>query len=259
MDKIPQRRVLTDSSRASMDTARHDSAESQFAKSPLRINKYLAHKGYATRKDADTLITQGLVFINGRQAVLGDKVEEKDVVDVKGIRKEYRYFAYNKPIGVVTHSPQEGEKDILMAVSLKDVFPVGRLDKKSTGLIILTDDGRVTDKLLNPDYAHEKEYRVTTTDEIPKNFKKRMETGVDIEGYVTKPCTIKIESDFEFTITLTEGKKHQIRRMCVACGVNIETLERVRVMNIELGTLKPGAHRPIVGTELKELLTALEL
>lgn len=247
MDKIPQRRVL-------MDDTRHD-----FAKSPLRINKYLAHKGYATRKDADVLITQGLVFINGRQAVLGDKVEEKDIVEVKGARKEHRYYAYNKPEGVVTHSPQEGEKDILMAISLKGVFPVGRLDKKSTGLIILTDDGRVTDKLLNPEYEHEKEYRVTTTDEIPKNFKKRMEAGVDIEGYVTKPCTIEIEDDFGFTITLTEGKKHQIRRMCVAVGVNIETLERVRVMNIKLGELKPGAHRPIVGAELKKLLTALGL
>ncbi|MES2135080.1 MAG: pseudouridine synthase [Patescibacteria group bacterium] len=256
----PKSRASIDSGRASMDTARHDSVESHdFAKSPLRINKYLAVKGYSTRKGADALISQGLVFINGRQAVLGDKVEEKDVVEVKGTRKEYRYYAYNKPIGIVTHSAQEGEKDIAMATSLKGVFPVGRLDKKSTGLIILTDDGRITDKLLNPEYEHEKEYRVTTTDELPKNFKKRMEAGVDIEGYVTKPSKIEIESDTSFTITLIEGKKHQIRRMCVAVGVNIETLERMRVMNIDLGTLKSGQHRELKSTELELFLKSLSL
>ncbi len=225
----------------------------------VRINKYLASKGYATRKGADTLISEGLVSINGRLAVLGDKVEETDTVEVRGTRKECHYFAYNKPVGIVTHSAQEGEKDILMTTPLKGIFPVGRLDKKSSGLIILTDDGRVTDKLLNPEYVHEKEYRVTTTDALPKNFKKRMEAGVDIEGYVTKPCTIDIESDTSFTITLTEGKKHQIRRMCVAVGANIEILERIRVMNIELCNLKAGQHRTIQGEKLKTLLGALGL
>jgi len=107
--------------------------------------------------------------------------------------------------------------------------------------------------------VHEKEYRVTTTDPLPKHFKKRMESGVDIEGYMTKPCTVDIESDASFRITLTEGKKHQIRRMCVAVGANIETLERVRVMNVELGSLKAGEHRELKGAELASFLTSLGL
>ena len=226
---------------------------------PMRINKYLAHRGYSTRKDGDALISKGLVFINGRLAVLGDKVEEKDLVEVRGAQKTYRYFAYHKPVGIVTHSPQFGEKDIAVTVPIAGVFPIGRLDKKSSGLIILTDDARITDKLLNPEYVHEKEYRVVAREKLPSNFKKRMEIGVDIEGYKTKPCTVTVEGTKQCTITLTEGKKHQIRRMCAAVGVDIVTLERVRVMNIELGTLKAGEYRPISGTELAEFLKSLGL
>src|SRR3989344_2725979 len=210
------------------------------SKYPMRINKYLAHKGFATRKAADTLIERGAVTINGRKAVLGDKVKETDTVEVKSKKKKYRYFAYNKPIGVITHSPQLGEKDIVSATSLKDVFPVGRLDKGSHGLIILTDDARITDRLLSPTYAHEKEYRVTLRQELPNNFKKRMELGVNIEGYVTKKCHVERAGPKSFRITLTEGKKHQIRRMCVALSLDVVDLERIRIMNIRLGKLAPG-------------------
>src|ERR1700690_3075309 len=129
---------------------------------PMRINKYLAMKKYCTRREADEVIKKGKVFINGKLAVLGDKVSQKDVVDVKWRAKNHRYFAFNKPRGVLTHSPQgDEEEDISMLIPLKGVFPVGRLDKDSYGLIVLTDDGRITDALLNPDYAHEKEYEVT--------------------------------------------------------------------------------------------------
>lgn len=226
---------------------------------PMRINKYLARKGISTRKDADLLIEKGSVTVNGKRAVLGQKVSESDVVEVKQKQRAYRYFAYNKPEGVITHSPQLGEKDIATATSLSGVFPVGRLDKRSRGLIILTDDARITDKLLNPDYVHDKEYRIRTRGPLPENFRQRMEGGVNIEGYKTKKARVDIKSEKEFYITLTEGKKHQIRRMCAALAADIEDLQRVRIMNIRLGALKSGEYRAIAGSERTEFLKALGL
>jgi 23S rRNA pseudouridine2604 synthase len=226
---------------------------------PVRINKYLAWKQFATRRGADELIEKKHVFINGRHAILGDKVEETDRVEVLHNKKAKPlvYFAYNKPMGIVTHSPQGTEKDIRYAVRLKEVFPVGRLDKDSHGLIILTNDGRITDKLLNPDYAHEKEYVVTTKLKLRQNFKEKMESGVDIEEYRTKPCKVRMINDFTFGITLTEGKKHQIRRMCVALFNEVKDINRIRVMNIALGTLPVGAHRKITDNELEVFLKNL--
>lgn len=224
---------------------------------PMRINKYLAHKNLCTRREADTLISAGKVLINGVIAKLGDKVNEKDDVQVRFRAKKYRYYAYHKPRGVITHSAQEGEKEIADVSPVKGVFPVGRLDKDSTGLIILTDDGSITDKLLNPEYVHEKEYIVATKEELQSNFKERMERGVDIEGYKTKECRVQILGDKRFSIVLTEGKKHQIRRMCAALGLVVASLERVRIMNIHLSGLKPGAHREITGSELSAFLKSL--
>lgn len=224
---------------------------------PMRINKYLASKKYCTRRDADKLITAKKVMINGRLAELGDKVKETDEVKVTFRPRTYRYFAYYKPRGVITHSPQGDEAEIAEMIPEKDVFPVGRLDKDSFGLIILTDDGRLTDALLNPDYEHEKEYEVVTLAKLPAYFKDRMEAGVDIGGYTTKPCTLKILGDKKFSITITEGKKHQIRRMCGAFGQSALSLMRKRIMNISLGDLKSGAYRPIKGEELKAFRTAL--
>jgi len=227
------------------------------AEFPMRINKYLAHKNYCTRREADTLISAGKVLINGKPAHLGDKVKETDHVDVRFRVKKYRYFAYNKPRGIITHSPEEDETDIRQSIPLVGVFPIGRLDKDSTGLIILTDDGRITDKLLNPDYTHEKEYVVTVKEELPNNFAARMEKGVNIEGYMTKPATVKVLSPKKFSIILTEGKKHQIRRMCSAVGLVVAKLERMRIMNIRLSGLKEGEHRPILGQELAVFLKSL--
>lgn len=224
---------------------------------PMRINKYLAHKNLCTRREADTLISAGKVLINGKPAQLGDKVQEKDDVQVRFRTKKHRYFAYNKPRGVITHSPEEDERDIRQSIPLVGVFPVGRLDKDSNGLIILTDDGRITDKLLNPEYTHEKEYIVATKEELPANFKAKMEGGVNIEGYQTKECVVKVLSPKKFTITLTEGKKHQIRRMCSAMGLVVASLERARIMNIRLSGLKEGEHRPILGQELAVFLKSL--
>ncbi|MDO8481600.1 MAG: pseudouridine synthase [bacterium] len=227
---------------------------------PMRINKYLASKKYCTRREADEIIKKGKVFINDKLAVLGDKVLEKDVVDVKWRAKNCRYFAYNKPRGVITHSPQgDEEEDIAMILppALKNVFPVGRLDKDSYGLIILTDDGRIVDPLLNPDFVHEKEYEVTTTKNLPPDLKERMENSVDIGGYVTKPCKIELLSYNKFSIALTEGKKHQIRRMCGVFGLDASGIERKRIMNIKLGRVAPGEYRPIQGKELGDFLKAL--
>jgi 23S rRNA pseudouridine2604 synthase len=224
---------------------------------PLRINKYLAYKNLCTRREADTLIAAGKVMINGRKAVLGDKVSETDQIKILFRTKKYRYFAYNKPRGIITHSPADDEKDIRQVTPLVGVFPIGRLDKDSHGLIILTDDGRVTDKLLNPDYDHEKEYLVMTRESLPNNFKDRMERGVNIEGYMTKPCKIRVMGDRRFVIELTEGKKHQIRRMCAALNLSIGDLQRTRIMNIRLEKLPSGAHREFKGSELATFLKSL--
>lgn len=225
----------------------------------MRINKYLALHKYASRREADKLIEAGRVYINSMPAVLGSAVAAGDTVEVKGTLKTYRYFAYNKPRGIITHSPQGTEKSIEDILPLKGVFPIGRLDKDSLGLIILTDDGRITDALLNPKNEHEKEYEVTTLDTLPKDFKKKMERGVNIGDYTTKPSHIEIRGERTFSIILTEGKKHQIRRMCGALGASVTLLKRVRILNILMGSLKEGEYRPIEKMELKVFLKSLEM
>lgn len=233
---------------------------------PMRINKYLALRGFATRRGADELIEKKKVYINGRLAELGDKVQETDKVEVRKSNKPTApriYVAYNKPRGVITHSPGDDEDDIKIlledAPELAGVFPIGRLDKDSSGLIILTNDGRITDRLLNPKFEHEKEYVVTTVQDLRPSFKEHMEKGVEIEGYQTKPAKVRILGERKFAITLTEGKKHQVRRMVVAMRNEVKTLERTRVMNITLGRLPRGAHRSIEGAELSDFLKSLGL
>ncbi len=228
---------------------------------PMRINKYLAHKGFSTRRGVDELVARGKVTINGKRAELGAKVEEGDSVKVAGGKdvKGFRYFAYYKPLGVITSLAGEGEEDIMSTVRIPGVFPLGRLDKNSQGLILLTDDGRVTDRLLNPENAHEKEYAVKVKDKLRSSFEAKMEKGVNIEGYVTKPCKVEIVNENSFKVILTEGKKHQIRRMCVALFQEVSDLKRVRIENITLESLKPGAYRAIGGAELALFLKRLGL
>jgi len=212
---------------------------------PMRINKYLALKQISTRRGADELIADKKVFINGKLALLGSKINETDTVEVRGAKaKEYLYFAYNKLIGVETGSLYPAKR------GAENLFPLGRLDKASHGLLILTNDGRITERLLNPKYFHEKEYVVKTSNKLRSNFKQKMEAGVNIEGYITKPCKVKIINDFTFRIVLTEGKKHQIRRMCSALFQEVADLKRERIMNIKLGSLKPNILREIKGVEL---------
>lgn len=218
----------------------------------MRINQYLAWQKHSTRRGGDELVQKRQVLINGRFAELGDKVNEKDVVEVLKNKKPkgYLYFAHNKPVGETTDTP------IFLN---KEIFPLGRLDKDSSGLMLLTNDGRVTDRLLNPDYAHEKEYVVTVKEKLRLNFKQKMEAGVNIEGYLTKKCKVEILNNFTFKITLTEGKKHQIRRMCVALHNEVRDLKRTRIMNVILGDLPPGSHKAIGGEELKTFLKNLGL
>jgi 23S rRNA pseudouridine2604 synthase len=231
---------------------------------PMRINKYLAHKGVATRTGVDELIKSNKILINGRVAKLGDKILETDKVEVRGthLKKNFIYLAYNKPKGVVSTNPQGDEKGILQSVSLpKDtkVFPVGRLDKESSGLIILTNDGRITDKLLNPIYEHEKEYIVELDRKFTPAFIRHMQEGVELSDGKTRPAEVRKVSEDIFSIILKEGRNRQIRRMTEKLGYTVRELRRVRIQNIELRKLSINSFREITGEELIEFLRSMGL
>ncbi len=231
---------------------------------PIRVNKYLHARGFCSRRQADEMIERGLVTVNGVKAVLGQKIQEKDVVEldseIKRMPHNYEYFIFYKPRGVVSHSPQLGEKSVDSFFNpSKKLMHVGRLDKDSEGLMLMTSDGRIIDKLLNPEYEHEKEYVVKVDKEIKESFENKMSKGVRIEDYMTKPCTVKVTGDRTFKIILTEGKKHQIRRMCVALGYQIKDLKRTRIMNLRLGGLFPGQSRALYMEEKVELLKSVGL
>jgi len=232
-------------------------------KYPIRINRYLALNNYATRRDADELIKKGLIFINEKKAILGSQVQEGDKVTVsdRAPKKKYVYYAYNKPFGISTNKDSNA-KDILETTKFPTaVFPIGRLDKDSYGLIIMTNDGRITDRLLSPKYVHEKEYVVKTDLNISDKFIELIQAGVRFDGIMSKKCKArrKGEQKDTFYITLTEGKKRQIRRMCEALHHQVIDLKRVRVMNIELDGLASGEYRVIKDRELGEFLKLLKL
>lgn len=228
---------------------------------PIRINKYLAEKGLCSRREADKLISEGKVLINGKKAQLGEMVNDGDKVEIAGDMKELVYIAYNKPAGIVTNCPQKGEKEIKDVLKLDfDYFPVGRLDKDSRGLILLSNDGRITDRLLNPRNSHEKEYEVVIDRELQNNDLRQLRQGITLDGgFITKPCEIKIIDNISFSIILKEGKNRQIRRMCLALGYDVIDLNRVRIMNVELGSLREGHYKILSGEVLEELLEELEM
>jgi 23S rRNA pseudouridine2604 synthase len=196
---------------------------------------------------------------------MGQPVNDGDKVSVLGKTKAKSYYAYYKGRGVITHSPGENEVDIATRLAkdygLTHVAPVGRLDKDSEGLMVLSNDGRITGPLLDPESGKEKEYDVLVDKNLSGMFRRAMEAGVDIEGYRTKPATLKAnpKNEKRFNLILKEGKKHQIRRMCAALGYQIQTLKRVRIMNIELGKLKPNQYRKLAGDELQAFLKALNI
>lgn len=230
---------------------------------PVRINRYLAHKGFSTRKGADDLIRAGLVRINGKQARLGDHVQESDMVLVAkgrgGHTKDLLYVAYYKPRGVVTHSPRKGERSIEDSTRLPGVFPVGRLDKDSEGLMILTNDGRITDRLLHPRFVHEKEYEVEVREKVRPFVKKILEGGVVDAGEKLAAKKVLITGAHMLTIVLTEGKKHQIRRMLAHVRLTVLGLKRTRIMDIRLESLTPGQSRVLTGKSREKFLVDLGL
>jgi 23S rRNA pseudouridine2604 synthase len=233
---------------------------------PVRINRYLFLKGYCSRRKADELIQDGQVKINGENAVLGQKVGENDKVElttkIKEMPKNYEYHLFYKPRGVVSHNPQEGEKaveDFFKNANSKKLAPVGRLDKDSEGLMFITNDGRIIDKMLNPKYEHEKEYVVKVDKPLKESFENKMSKGVRIEEYMTKPAKVRTMSERTFNIVLTEGKKHQIRRMCAALGYQVKDLKRVRIMGLRLSGLYPGQSRSLKIDEKIKLLKSIGL
>ncbi|QSH39684.1 rRNA pseudouridine synthase [Candidatus Kaiserbacteria bacterium] len=223
---------------------------------PIRINRYLLLSDICSRREADRLIAQGKIRINGSVAQLGQQVEEGDVVQVADSAKnrEYKYFLFNKPRGIVSHNPQRDEQSVEDVSGLgNSVSPVGRLDKDSHGLMLLTDDGRIVNAILSPEYGHEREYEVQTDKYIKESDLKKIAHGVDIEGYVTKPAKAERLGENIFSLTLTEGKKHQIRRMCAALGYQVKDLRRVRMMHLPLD-IGDGKHRPLTKDEKTVLL-----
>lgn len=231
---------------------------------PIRLNRYLASRGLVTRRDADKLIAAGAVTLNGQRARLGDRVTSAtDRVEVrknkKHPKKERRYVVYYKPRGIITHSPQATEHSIQEVSGLTGLFPVGRLDKASEGLMLLTDDGRVTERLLHPRFAHEKEYIVFVREKVASNAKTLLERGVESEGDSLVAKRVENAGPHTLKIVLTEGKKHQIRRMLDTLHLTVEKLVRVRVMGVHLGALKPGQSRALKGAARAAFLKSLDL
>ncbi len=225
----------------------------------IRLNKYIASSGLCSRREADTLIESGKVTINGIVAVQGSKVLDGDIVEVNGRKvtpeDDMVYIAFNKPLGITCTTDTRDPSNIIDYIGFDErIFPVGRLDKNSSGLILLTNDGSIVNKLLRAENGHEKEYLVTVNRPYDKNFIKSMESGVPVLGQLTLPCRIKPSGDRSFKIILHQGLNRQIRRMCEYLGYKVTKLKRIRFMNIMLGDLETGKWRYLTSAEKKELL-----
>ncbi|MEK9173837.1 MAG: pseudouridine synthase, partial [Patescibacteria group bacterium] len=231
---------------------------------PMRLNRFLALRGIATRRAADEMIQAGSVYLNGKKALVGDKVNHPDEdieIHELGFRekKAFEYVAYYKPRGIITHTPQKKEQDIASISGHPDLFPLGRLDKDSEGLIILTNDGRVTERLLHPRFAHEKEYIVSINTPLTSQMKDALLRGIASEGERLMLKKLVVLDPATLSIILTEGKKHQVRRMLEGVGVHVTRLVRVRIMSIHLGSLKEGESRELKGPARKGFLRELGL
>ncbi|GMQ31181.1 23S rRNA pseudouridine(2604) synthase RluF [Algoriphagus confluentis] len=229
----------------------------------IRINKYLSEVGFCSRRAADQLLEEGRITINGKIPDLGTKVFPQDIVRVDGKvvgkpKTNHVYIAFNKPVGIVSTTDTKGEKDnIIDFIGHKErIFPIGRLDKDSEGLILLTSEGDIVNKILRAKNNHEKEYIVTVDRPIDKNFIKKMSSGIPILDTVTDPCKVEQISRFKFRITLTQGLNRQIRRMCQYLGYSVKQLKRIRIMNIHLD-IPVGKWRDLSEKELEELNSLL--
>jgi 23S rRNA pseudouridine2604 synthase len=224
----------------------------------LRLNKFISQHGICSRREADKLIEQGQVYINKRRAKVGDRVAPNDTVQVKGQtlyaeqKDDLIFIALNKPRGVVsTTDPDEPNNIIDYLKYTQRIFPIGRLDKDSQGLILLTNQGDMVNKILRSGNQHEKEYRVTVNKALTDSFIKDMSQGVPILGVTTKKCAVKLINSNTFSITLVQGLNRQIRRMCEHFGYTVLELERTRVMNISTKGIGIGEWRDLTPSELK--------
>lgn len=229
-----------------------------------RLNKYISESGLCSRREADRYIEQGNVYINGRRATVGDQVLPGDTVKVNGQLIEPRseadlvFIALNKPVGIVSTTDSAEKHNIQRFVGHSErIFPIGRLDKDSQGLIFMTSNGDLVNKILRAGNNHEKEYLVTVDKPITREFIQRMAGGVPILGTVTKKCKVNQESRFVFRITLIQGLNRQIRRMCEHLGYEVTKLERIRIMNVSLKGLAVGQWRDLTQKELAELFDAI--
>ncbi|MCC8434331.1 23S rRNA pseudouridine(2604) synthase RluF [Brevibacillus sp. M2.1A] len=228
----------------------------------MRINKFISETGICSRREADKLIEAKRVTINGQLAELGSTVASGDDVRIDGqplgVKKKDVYIALNKPVGITCTTELHVKGNIIDFVNHPErIFPIGRLDKDSQGLILLTNDGDIVNKILRAENNHDKEYIVTVDKPITANFLHAMANGVRILGTTTKPCKVTKVSDRVFNIVLTQGLNRQIRRMCQAFGYQVRKLERVRIMNIALGNLKLGQWRNLTAKELTDLNKSL--
>jgi len=229
-----------------------------------RINKYLSEAGFCSRRAADKLLEEGRITINGKVPELGTKVSDEDIVEVDGkpIRDNEEtpvYIAFNKPVGIVCTTDTKREIDNIIEYinHPKRIFPIGRLDKPSEGLILLTNDGDIVNKILRGKNNHEKEYLVRVDKPLNTKFLENMRNGVPILDTVTKKCEVERIDDMTFRIVLTQGLNRQIRRMCEFLGYEVKKLKRIRIMNIKLD-LPPGKWRDLTEEELLNLNTMLE-
>lgn len=231
-----------------------------------RLNKYLSDAGVCSRRAADAAIEAGEVTVNGEPAVMGMKVTVSDEVRYKGqivsnVGKKNILLAYNKPAGIVCTAEKREKNNIIEHINYPErIYPIGRLDKDSTGLILLTNQGDLVNKIMKAVNAHEKEYIVTVDKDITADFIKNMSNGVYLEelDVTTRKCRVTKIGPREFRIVLTQGLNRQIRRMCQSFGYRVRTLKRVRIMNIELGNLKEDTYRDVNSKEIKELMKMLE-
>lgn len=224
----------------------------------LRLNKAISQTGYCSRREADKLIEQGKVKVNGKLPELGTKVKPTDKITVNGqlITKEVDnvYLAFNKPVGITCTTETHIPGNIISYINYPErIFPIGRLDKPSEGLIFLTNDGDIVNKILRSKNNHEKEYVVSVNKPITQEFINKMSNGVPILDTVTKKCKVKQLGECTFNIILTEGLNRQIRRMCTYLGYEVSSLKRIRIMNIGLDNLKVGEYRSFNAQELNEI------
>jgi 23S rRNA pseudouridine2604 synthase len=225
----------------------------------VRLNKYISETGLCSRREADARIEAGRVTINGAVATLGMQVTAGDVVCVDGKpvagEQQHVYLALNKPVGIISTTERHVAGNILDLVNYSErIFPIGRLDKDSEGLILLTNNGDIVNEILRSENEHEKEYVVTVDRPVTEIFLGGMAGGVRILGTVTKPCKVKRIGAATFRIVLTQGLNRQIRRMCSFFGYKVLRLQRVRIINIALGDLRPGQWRELTPQEVRGLL-----